>query len=612
MKAIVNVFDVGDGQRYKVSYDTDAFQVMLSEARNAGLSWKKEEKLWHGNYAATLSFIESVSAFAEVYPKGILDKIKKVEIVPERVPLSIPFKKSLLARTPLPSKNGGISFQTEDIISGISQNVFAFYLEQGMGKSFISLSVMNHLREYAGVKNTLIVCEPTGIYNWRRYVIDDCLGRIRKEDILIVTKDNRQELGTNKYSVVICSFNTFRLCIDYFKKGNVKDPRKPVIPFQGDAKEWMLIIDESQNIGNNASRQTKALIAHKSKFFYRYLLSGTPAINSPLKYFSQMELLDESIFLNMTFSQFKNRIANVGTAFSEHAVASFKKSELVWLFDRMKPVVSRRRSEDFLQLPEHIIKKIYCEMPEKQAKIYEGVLNSELVRMKEIDGYLDAQKVRNKFPYFHLALDNPTILDNIEEANSLMPELAKAIQSFNLEKEHGKVLMLKELLSKHIDEDDEKVVVWSGHPKTIEQLTTIFAKYNPKCIHGQMEIESGKAVNEYRDNIIEDWKKDKNSKLLILSYITSSTSINLTQAKHQIFFDRSYNAVYFDQAIKRLHRTGQDRDVITEILIFDDTLDNRLDKNLEDKKEIDADIFKFKKGAHLSAEQWENIFSGKA
>jgi len=231
--------------------------------------------------------------------------------------------------------------------------------------------------------------------------------------------------------------------------------------------------------------------------------------------------------------------------------------------------------------------------------------------MKEIDGYLDAQKVRNKFPYFHLALDNPTILDNIEEANSLMPELAKAIQSFNLEKEHGKVLMLKELLSKHIDEDDEKVVVWSGHPKTIEQLTTIFAKYNPKCIHGQMEIESGKAVNEYRDNIIEDWKKDKNSKLLILSYITSSTSINLTQAKHQIFFDRSYNAVYFDQAIKRLHRTGQDRDVITEILIFDDTLDNRLDKNLEDKKEIDADIFKFKKGAHLSAEQWENIFTGK-
>lgn len=610
MKAIVNVFDMGDGQRYKVSYDTDAFQVMLSEARNAGLSWKKEEKLWHGNYAATLSFIESVSAYADIYPKDILKKLRNTEIPVERVNLQIPFRKNLLARTPLPSKNGGISFQTEDILSGISQNVFAFYLEQGMGKSFISLTVMNHLREFVGVKNTLIVCEPTGIYNWRRYVLEECLGKINKEDILIVTKDNREKLGTNDHAVTICSFNTFRLCVDHFKKGNAKNPRNPSIPFKGNPKEWMLIVDESQNIGNNDSRQTIAVLAHKQKFFYRYLLSGTPAINSPLKYYSQMKLLDNSIFMNMTYTQFKNKIANVGNSFSQYAVDSYR--DLDWLFERMKPVVSRRLSEDFLKLPENYIKKIYCELPEKQASIYEGVLNLELVRMKEVDGYLDAQKVRNKFPYFHLALDNPTILDNIEEANSLLPALAKSIQSFKMEKDHGKVLMLKELLEKHIGEDDEKVVVWSGHPKTIEQLMVIFQKYNPKCVHGQMENESGKAINEHRDDIIESWKKDKNSKLLILSYITSSTSINLTQAKHQIFFDRSYNAVYFDQAIKRLHRTGQHRDVITEVLIFDDTLDTRLDKNLESKKEIDADIFKFRKGKHFSAEEWENIFSGKA
>jgi SNF2 family DNA or RNA helicase len=76
--------------------------------------------------------------------------------------------------------------------------------------------------------------------------------------------------------------------------------------------------------------------------------------------------------------------------------------------------------------------------------------------------------------------------------------------------------------------------------------------------------------------------------------------VNLTGANHVIHFDRWWNPAVEDQATNRVHRIGQTKTVYVHKILTTGTLEERIDKLIEKKREISERIVP----AGVEAVQW--------
>jgi SNF2 family DNA or RNA helicase len=246
-------------------------------------------------------------------------------------------------------------------------------------------------------------------------------------------------------------------------------------------------------------------------------------------------------------------------------------------------------------------------MNEKQKFLYRNFVQYFIKKIyeKESSEHRRIRFIVNKFPFLSLSLDNPEILQQDE---SLILPISLKQQLDNWEfKDHSKLEVCDSLVYKYIREG-HKVIIWSGHPRTIESLAKHYEKYMPIIIHGQNKIGSNMTVNEWRDQQIELFKNDESKKLLIGSYKVMGMAINLTEICRNIYFDRSYDLKEWLQSIKRTHRFGQDSRVIVNPIIIEESLDERLDRMLEQKEDINSHLFD---RSRMSMEEWKALFSGK-
>ena len=121
---------------------------------------------------------------------------------------------------------------------------------------------------------------------------------------------------------------------------------------------------------------------------------------------------------------------------------------------------------------------------------------------------------------------------------------------------------------------------------------------NPICI-------TGETPQEERNSLVEEFKTG-NHKLLIANISTLNTSVTITDVTCQIYIERGFNYSNYEQSTRRIYRIGQDKPVISYILIYENTLDVLTDKNLSSKGMlVDGLLSK----NFLTQEQWSEIFN---
>jgi len=252
-----------------------------------------------------------------------------------------------------------------------------------------------------------------------------------------------------------------------------------------------------------------------------------------------------------------------------------------------------------LEIPKNYIKKIYLTMDgDVHRYIYEAFVRSTMDDVRARTGGLLTRDILNTFPFLQMALDNPDLL--IEKHSDLLtPDLVSAIKSFDFEEDHVKVDTLKDILTEHVDELDEKGIVWIFHPDTAHKLAEILKDYNPLVLIGETE-------DELRSGILETFRKDKSHKILIASIPVLNTSVTLVEAKFQVYFERVYNYSQFTQSIARISRFGQDQETRTYILIYDNTIDVVLDINLSNKDVLNNKLLSKE---FLTQNEWKAIFN---
>ena len=628
-----------------------AFNQAVAAAKSIHCGWNNIEKAWTvsaNRYTAVYDAFSDIDLLKQEFTAEELEKatVQDPELTVEPI-RRIP-DYSLLNYEPIVGKHPYENYQKEAITKGINRSRYAYFYDMGTGKSYIAAAIIAHrLLKYKDVGKVFFLTSSIGVRNLKDELVK-FIKNIDESRISIADINNRLPFRDD-VDMVISNYNTLRLIADAYSgigtkiqqllgklskasrkstqdslkqeiintfatvhifvsaecptdkfiskvKKTLSENRQMLKKYRlGEAiktwlngKEGLLLLDESHQLANPQSLRSKVAVEMSNAFRYRYLFTGTPA-DVPVKLYNQFKILDAWLVYNMTFSEWKERMAYIGTPFSSTAIRGWKKDELELSNQRFTKLHGNYLSvTDVLDLPEFFEKRIPVDMSAKQRYIYEEAVSSILSAAK------DEKEMVNVFPYQLLAVDNPSLLE--KHSFKFPPELSQAISAFKLG-DLEKMNVLDDII---LDNPDEKILVWAIHPATIKSICERYKNLNPLYVIGETEQSE-------RNKIVNTFKRDPKCKMLVANITTLSTSVTLSPECHiQVYMERGFQYDQYSQSQRRIFRIGSNQPAITYIPLYKNSLDYFVDKNLSSKGMLVKGLVS--KG-FISQADWKKIYN---
>jgi len=160
----------------------------------------------------------------------------------------------------------------------------ALFWEMGTGKTSAIINILRHkYRDSNSLMPTLILAPIVVLENWRREFIAHA---DMQEKFLVVLK------GTGKQKAAqiekITKMGHKRILI-----GNYEIMQNPsILEALWDWGVEILVCDESHKCKSHSSKRAKMIAKFAKLCKHRYILSGTPILNTPMDIFQQFKILD--------------------------------------------------------------------------------------------------------------------------------------------------------------------------------------------------------------------------------------------------------------------------------------------------------------------------------
>jgi SNF2 family DNA or RNA helicase len=89
-----------------------------------------------------------------------------------------------------------------------------------------------------------------------------------------------------------------------------------------------------------------------------------------------------------------------------------------------------------------------------------------------------------------------------------------------------------------------------------------------------------------RAEVLEEFKKNPKIQVFLISLKAGGVGLNLTVANHAFLVDPWWNPAVEEQAVERVHRIGQKKDVEVVRFICRETIEERIIELHEQKKDL--------------------------
>ncbi|MGL5614960.1 MAG: SNF2 helicase associated domain-containing protein [Sarcina sp.] len=423
--------------------------------------------------------------------------------------------------------------------------------EMGLGKTIQSIAFL--LSEKG--KKTIIITPTALIYNWKAEF--EKFGPSLKVLLLHGNKCERalaMEEYEN-YDVILTTYGTLKNDFDFYEKKSFD----------------YSIIDEGQNIKNCNSLSSEVVKAINAKV--KFALTGTPIENNLMELWSIFEYIMPGYLYSK--SKFQDKFLG-------------KNSEIDKLKLMIKPFILRRLKKDVMvELPEKIEKKFIVEMSEEQKKVYKAF----------------AEDIKNKIKNSNGDTDKLTILSYLTKLRQICLDPSLVIEGY--EGENGKLEVAMEIIRDRIYEN-KKILLFS-------QFTSVLDRIKKELDKEEIEYYylDGSTKANLRVEMVDDFNKDEEKNIFLISLKAGGTGLNLTSASTVLHFDPWWNPAIEDQATDRAHRMGQKNVVEVIKLISKGTIEEKIIKLQESKKEIIGNIMEgnYQSGTVLSSLKEEEIIN---
>lgn len=398
-------------------------------------------------------------------------------------------------------------------------NKVAYYLDMGLGKTYCGSYKATSFN-----KPILIICPKSLIPQWIEHFND-----VHTEwGTYDLTKKKRLDgfIGAERINKVGI--------INYESAW-----RKPELL---KLRDFTLMLDESQAIANNTSKQTKGVI--KLKFDNLILLSGTPCSNARYdKLYTQLKLLG----LHMNKRSYEDRYCNFFDM--EKSGIKFRvlsKTNPYKNVDELKQVMKDlgcvfMRTDEVLDLPEQRFINVWV----KPSKYYNTFIK---------DGYVDCGNTE----YI---------------SSSPATDMLYARQLCNSKE---KLEMTRTL----IEGTEDRVIIFYNFNCELELLQQLVQKLKRPIsyVNG-----STKNLNCYNNN---------SDSVTLVQYQSGSSGVNLQKANKIIYYSPPIKSDFFEQSKKRIHRIGQDNKCTYWKLITNNSIEVNIYSTLAKKQDYNEELFK--------------------
>ncbi len=333
--------------------------------------------------------------------------------------------------------------------------------------------------------------------------------------------------------------------------------------------EWdCVLLDEAQHIKNPGSQNAKAATSLRARA--RFVLTGTPLENSLRDLWSLYRFV-LSGYLG-TAAEFRERYE----APMQSASASERRVVARRLRRRLAPYFLRREKRGVLpELPPRIEQVLEVDLTPRQKRLYDQIQASargELDALLESGGNASA-RIRILAALLRLrqiCCDTRLLGDAGGDSAGVSGE--------DIFPTSGKLGALFELLGEATDAG-HRVLVFS-------QFTTLLDLVGPVLEEREIGFLRLDGTTRDRASVVEAFQAPEGPPVLLLSLKAGGTGLNLTAADTVIHLDPWWNPAVEAQATDRAHRLGQDRVVTSIKLIARDTVEHKVLRMQEEKKDL--------------------------
>lgn len=415
--------------------------------------------------------------------------------------------------------------------------------DMGLGKTLQMITFLKKQVElYPNVPN-LVILPTTLLFNWQRELekFSPTLTYLNYSG----TQRNKDHAQFNKYHIVLTTYGLVANDASLFVNTTFN----------------YIILDESQAIKNPESQRYKAVCMLKSR--NRAVMTGTPIENNIFDLYAQMNFANPGLLGNLT--HFKNFFSTpIDKNGDQDAANTLRKLIAPFLLRRTKEQVAK-------DLPQKTEDIIFCEMGTVQRKVYEAFRDNF------------KQMIGSNIDKDGIGKSSMMVLDALLKLRQICnsPALLNTIEDY------GNESIKTEELIRHLTEKTgkHKVLVFS-------QFTSMLAIVEEELKKSNLLYEylDGQTASSKREEKVKRFQSDPSVRVFLISLKAGGVGLNLTEADYVYLIDPWWNPAVEAQAIDRVHRIGQTKNVFAYRMICKDTIEEKVLLLQEKKRKVAKDI----------------------
>jgi hypothetical protein len=415
--------------------------------------------------------------------------------------------------------------------------------DMGLGKTIQVLAFILSQRSKRPQNTNLVVVPTTLIFNWQAEVekfapsikILTLHGPDRSRDI-------KDFAG---YEIILTSYGTLLSDIRHLKRYCFN----------------YIFLDESQAIKNPESQRYKAARLLQSR--NKVVLTGTPMENNTFDIFGQLSFACPGLLGSKPY--FKGQYSDPIDKFKDRKRARE-------LQQKISPFILRRTKDQVAkELPDKTEMTIFCEMGSEQRRVYNAYAKEyrDFLAKKKDEGDLNRHSLHilQGLTRLRQICNSPVLLNDSQfygDSSAKIDALMEQIENKS---------------TRH------KILVFSQFVGMLDLV-----KKELECRNILFEYLSGQSRN--RKAKVERFQQEAEVRVFLISLKAGGTGLNLTAADYVYLVDPWWNPAVENQAIDRVYRIGQHKNVVAIRLICPDTIEEKIMKLQASKKELAGDLVK--------------------
>lgn len=380
--------------------------------------------------------------------------------------------------------------------------------EQGTGKTGSVIWAADYLMKQGRIKRVLVIC-PLSIMDsaWRADLFKFAMHR--SVDIAHGSADKRRAVIESQAEFVIINFDGVEVVADAIEKGGFD----------------LIVVDEANAYKNAQTNRWKVLNALVKPDTWLWMLTGTPAAQSPVDAYGLAKLVNPQ-GVPKFFGSFKDMVMYKVTQFKWVP----KPSALDTVFNALQPAI-RFTKDECLDLPEMTY------------------VNREVVLTKQQQKFYNLMKNRM---VMEAAGEEITAVNAAVNLSKLLQISCGAVYSDNKEVVEFDIKNRYAVLKEVIDEANNKVLVFVPFKHAIDLIT---AKLREDGISA--EVIRGDVSATQRTEIFKRFQETPEPRVLVIQPQSAAHGVTLTAADTVVWWGPTSSLETYAQANARVHRAGQ-------------------------------------------------------